>query len=75
MTGPSAAAAVSSRSATADGDPGSAGGTGAAGALLQAGVVALTSMGLDPSDGTPAAEVARAYVAHLDARASDGRKR
>ncbi|MGY5078747.1 hypothetical protein ACWIGX_16865 [Streptomyces nigrescens] len=35
----------------------------------------LTGMGLHPSDGTPAAEVAREYVAHLDARTSDGRKR
>jgi NAD(P)-dependent dehydrogenase (short-subunit alcohol dehydrogenase family) len=35
----------------------------------------LTGMGLDPSDGTPAAEVARAYVAHLDARAPDARQR
>ncbi|GFE21264.1 MULTISPECIES: hypothetical protein [Streptomyces] len=52
-------------------------GPSAAAVVSRPGWVAETRTGLrlDPSDGTPAAEVAREYVAHLDARASDGRLR
>ncbi|MFD0234082.1 short chain dehydrogenase [Streptomyces decoyicus] len=35
----------------------------------------LSAKGMDPSEGTPAAEVARQYVAHLDARTPGGPQR